>query len=232
MSGNKQVPVLAGAPDMATLKRFVQLLNKEDYWSASLIEGRKKMGGDYRPIQRELRRLVGAWLRSGPNVMKLLNLDPKLDLETRKFRPFFIPTEGATARLAYLAAPEYSSQAKPVEVALGLFLPFLINPYNEKLGGSCKYCGNFYVKRTDRKKSVYCSEKCGHRLTSLLANRAQRNREHKEQLQLAERSIAKWSNIKTVTPWKEWVSNRTHIKKHWLTRAVRNGELVEPVKQT
>ena len=39
------MPVLAGAPDMATLKRFVQLLNTEDYWSASLIEGRKKMGG-------------------------------------------------------------------------------------------------------------------------------------------------------------------------------------------
>jgi len=217
---------------MASLERFVQLLNEGDYWSASLIEGRRKIGGDYRPVQWELRRLVVAWFRSGPNVMKLINADPKLDQEIRKFRPFFIPTEGPTARLAYLAAPEYSSEAKPVEVALGLFLPFLINPYNEKLGGPCKHCGNFYVKRTDRKKSVYCSEKCGHRLTSLLTNRAQRNREHKEQLQRAERSIAKWSTIRTTTPWKEWVSNRIHIKKHWLTRAVRNRELVEPVKQT
>lgn len=204
----------------------------EDYWSASLIEGRKKIGGDYRPIQKELRRLVEAWLRSGPDVKLLLNSDPRLDQETRKFRPFFIPTRGATARLAYLVAPEHSSEAKPVEVALGQFLPFLINPYNEILGGPCKHCGNFYLRKTERKKSVYCSEKCGHRHTSLLANRARRNREDGEQLQLAERSIAKWLNVRTATPWKEWVSNRTHIKKHWLTRAVREGELVEPVKQT
>src|ERR1700685_2152416 len=114
MSKSTPVPVLAGAPDLAKLKRFVQLLNMEDYWSASLIQGRKKIGGDYRPIQLELRRLVRAWLRSGPDVMRLLHADPRLDQQTRRFRPFFIPTRGATARLAYLEAPQYSSEAKPV----------------------------------------------------------------------------------------------------------------------
>ena len=225
------VPVLAGAPSLATLERFIQLLNMEDYWSASLIEGRKKIGGDYRPIQEELRRLVGAWLRSGPDVMRLLDADPRLDRETRNYRPYFIPTRGATARLAYRAAPEYSSHAKPVEIALGQFLPFLINPYNEKLGGPCKHCGNYFVKKTERKISVYCSEKCGHRLTSRLANKHRRDRRHERQMERAKKWIMRWCNTKTAIPWKEWVSNQAQIKKHWLTRAVRNGELVEPAKQ-
>jgi len=230
-SKKSPVPVLAGAPSLATLERFVQLLNMEDYWSASWIESRKKIGGDYRPIQRELRRLVGAWFRSGPDVRALLNADPKLDEETRKFRPFFIPTRGATARLAYLAVQEYSPQAKPVEVALGLFLPFLLNPYNEKLGGPCKHCGNYFAKKTERKISVYCSEKCGHRLTSRLANKHRRERGHERKLERANRWILRWCNTKTAIPWKEWVSNQAQIKKHWLTMAVRNGELVEPAKQ-
>jgi len=231
MSKRKPAPVLAGAPSLATLERFVQLLNMEDFWSASLIQGRKKIGGDYRPIQRELRRLVGAWFRSGPDVRVLLNADPKLDEEGRKFRPFFIPTRGATARLAYLAPLEYSSQVKPVEVALGLFLPFLINPYNERLGGPCKHCGNFFVKKTERKKICYCSEKCAHRQTSLLANKTRRNREHNKQLERAELAIARWLVERTSKPWKEWVSNEIFVKRHWLTRAVRKGEIVEPVKQ-
>jgi hypothetical protein len=232
MIRRKQESILASAPGIEALKRFIQLLNTDDYWSASLLEGRQKIGGDYRKVKREMRRLVQAWLHSGPNVSKLFDAEPMLDRAARSFRPHFIPTKSGTARLAYLTAPEYEDQANPREIALGLFLNFLLNPYNEKLGGPCKHCGNFYVKRTDRKKSVYCSEKCGHRLTSLLTNKARRNREHKEQLQLAERSTAKWLNLKLATPWKVWVSNRTNIKKHWLTRAVRNGELVEPVKQT
>src|SRR5580698_7592021 len=232
MSRNKPVPVLAGAPDMATLGRFVQLLNMDEYWSASLVQGREKIGGDYRPIQRELRRFVEAWRRSGPDVNKLLNANPMVRRYAQEFRTFFIPTHGPTARLAFLAAPEYSPQASPVEVALGLFLHFLINPYNEKLRGPCKHCGDFYLKKTERKKSVYCSDKCGHRFTSLTANRVQRDRERKEQIQAAMNSIAKWIKVKTATPWKEWVSGETRISKNFLTRAVRGGELVQPVKRS
>jgi hypothetical protein len=125
-------------------------------------------------------------------------------------------------------APEYSTEAKPVEVALGLFLRFLINPFNEKLGGPCRHCGNFYVRKTERKKSVYCSEKCAHRQTSLRANEARRGREQEKGLQRVERAIAKWLAERTSKPWKEWVSNETPYKKHWLTRAVRNKELIEP----
>jgi hypothetical protein len=141
-------------------------------------------------------------------------------------------THEPAAELGYLTAPEKTNPAEPLAIARGLFLDFLLIPFNERLGGPCACCGKYYVKKTERKKTVYCSERCGHRLTSRVSNQARRDRAHQKQLELAERSKARWSNMKTATPWKEWVSNRTHIKKHWLTRAVRNGELAEPIKQT
>lgn len=229
MSKSKQESVLACAPDLGALRRFIELLNTEDYWSASLLEGKKKIGCDYRGAQKGLRQFVQAWLRSGPNVNKLFDANPMLDQAARNFQPHFIPTKGGTAKLAYLA-PEYLPDVAPLEIALGLFLPFLLNPYNRKLGGPCKNCGKYYLRETERNKSVYCSERCGHRLTSSLANTARRDREHQRQLKLAEQWTQKWLNTKTTDPWKKWVSGRSPIKKHWLTRAVNKGELVEPVK--
>jgi hypothetical protein len=215
---------------METLKRFVQLLNTEDYWFASLLEGRQKVGGDYRPVQGKLRGLVQEWLHSGPNVSKLLDADPMLDRATRSFRPHFIPTKSGTARLAYLRVPEYMPQGKPLEIALGLFLNFLLNPYNEKLGGPCKHCGNYYVKNTKR-QVVYCSKRCGHKHTSQTVIRKYRQQERKENLDKVKRSSARWAKTKRSKDWKEWVNKETRISKNFLTRAVRNKELVEPVKQ-
>ena len=146
--------------------------------------------------------------------------------------PHFIPTNGGTAQLAYLTVPEFLPGTKPLETALGHFIQFLLNPYNEKLAGPCKGCGNYYVKKTERKKTVYCSERCGHRLTSRLANKKRRDRDHKRRIELAKRWAAKWSNEKTADSWKEWVSKKTGITKHWLTRAVRKKDIKEPVKST
>ncbi len=230
MARSKQESILASVPGMGALERFVQLLNTEDYWSASLLEGRQKIGGDYRPVQKELRRLVQAWRRSGPNVSKLFDANPEVDRAARNFRPIIAPTKSGTARLAYLNAPEYLSHAEPLEIALGRFLDFLLNPFNERLGGPCAYCGNYYVKKTERKRTVYCSERCGHRLTSRLANKRRREHEHSDQLEAAKQSASEWSTTKRRMTWKEWVSRDLLISKNWLTRAVKNGELVEPVK--
>jgi len=231
MEKTKLKPILASAPGMETLNQFVRLLNTTDYWGASLIQGKQKIGGDYRPIQAEMRRLVRAWFDSGPNVSKLLDANPMVNRATRDTTPYFIPTKSGNAQLAYLTTPEFSPGSKPLEIALGHFIQFLLNPYNERLGGPCKCCGSYYVKKTERRKTVYCSERCGHRLTSRLANGERRDRDHKKRLKLAEQLTAKWLNTKTAKSWKEWVPNEdARITKHWLTRAVRNGEIVEPVK--
>ncbi len=230
MATRKQETTIFHVSGLDAVKRFVQLLNTEDYWSASLIEGRRKIGGDYRPIQKELRRLVQAWFRSGPNVQKLLGANPMLDQEARKFRPHFIPTKGRTAALAYLVTPEYSSTANPLEIALAHFLAFLLNPYNEKLGGPCKHCGKYYLKNTKR-QNVYCSQRCGLKHSSQKAIGESRKAERKNKLDEAKLSMEKWITTKTTKDWKVWVSGEALISKNWLTRAVKKGELVEPVKR-
>jgi hypothetical protein len=231
MTRGKQESILLVAPDLEDLKGFIEPLNTDGFWFRSPVEdGWERVWIDYRPIQQELRRLVQAWFDSGPNVAKLLSADPVLAREAHRFRAELFPTETGRAKLTYLTAPEKMDPGEPLTVALGLFLDFLLNPFNERLGGPCALCGKYYVKKTERKKTVYCSERCGHRVTSRLANKKRRDREHKQQLKFAERWTVKWLDAKTTKPWKEWVSSRAPIKKHWLTRAVRKGELVVPVK--
>jgi hypothetical protein len=230
MAKRKPEAIIFHISGLDAVKRFVQLLNTEDYWSASLIEGRRKIGGDYRPIQKELRRLVQAWFRSGPNVQKLLGANPMLDQEARKFRPHFIPTKGRTAALAFLVTPEYSSTADPLEIALAHFLAFLLNPHNEKLGGPCKHCGRYYLKNTKR-QNVYCTQRCGLKQSSQNAIDKSRKREYEKKLLKAKLSMEEWAAMKTTKDWKVWVSGRAFISKNWLTRAVKKGELVEPAQK-
>jgi hypothetical protein len=230
-----QHPILAGPPGVDMLERFVELLNLDDYWFATLIEDRKKIGGDYRPVRQELRRLVRAWYNSGPNVCKLLDAVPRLNQFAEDFRPYFIPTTGRTAHLAYLDVPEYSAHSKPIDLAFGLFLKFLINPFNEKLGGPCKDCHKFYVKKT-RRQNVYCSKRCGLKHTSMAAIRNQRAKKHSAKLEEAKRLSTMWVKTGTSKGWKEWSADRSvgskyPLTKHWLTRAAKNEELLEPTKQ-
>lgn len=117
-----------------------------------------------------------------------------------------------------------------LSIALGLFLSFLLNPYNDHLSGPCAYCRKYYVRKTKRQK-VYCSETCGKRNTARKTNRNRRKREHLENLEIAKRSALQWEVTKTKDDWKEWVSNRTLLSKNWLTRAVKNKELLEPIKR-
>jgi hypothetical protein len=225
-----QQSVLAAAPDERSLTRFVQLLNLKEYWNASPIEGGRKIGGDYLPIQTELRRLVQAWRDHGQNVLRLLDANPTLSQAAQQFRPYFIPTEGTSARLAFLTPPEYSDNVKPEEIAIGLFLPFLLNPANETLRGPCKECGDYFVKKEPR-HSVYCKRKCALKHTSKAATRKKRREEYIEKLERARRFSTQWCQVKhTSKEWKEWVSKAAQISKNWLTRAVNEGDLIVPSK--
>jgi hypothetical protein len=227
----KQELILQFGPEPEDLVGFVKNLN-DDYivYESPLRRGQKVLK-DFRPVKSELRRLVQAWFDSGPNIRKLLEGDPILAREAASFRAQLFPTESGIAKLTYLTVPEKMSPGEPLATALGHFLEFLINPDNERLGGPCAYCGKYFVRNSLGKKTVYCPGLCGSRFASRLINQQRRDRDHTEQLKLAQRWSLKWESAKTIMPWKEWVANRSHIKKHWLTLAVKNKELVEPVKR-
>ncbi len=230
MATRKQEPVLLLTPDAETLKMFVGALNTDFFYLPIPVRGGwQRIKGDYRPVQRELCRLVQGWFESGPNVVKLFSADPVLAQAALQCRAHLIATKTGRAQILCTTVPENMRPGEPLEIALGLFFGFLINPYNERLGGPCKHCGKYYVKRTKR-QIVYCSKQCGLKHTSRTALQKQRQQEHLYKLSEARRSAAKWAKTKTSKDWKEWVSKDALISKNFLTRAVRNGELVEPVK--
>jgi hypothetical protein len=223
--------VLLFEPDLEELGWFVDNLNRELSWFQEPIEGGKLVPVDLRDSRAELRRLVQSWRDAGHDVGKVLNSNPVLAKAARRIRAQLLPMQNGKARLTYLTVPPDMDPASATSIAISHFLQFLLRPFNERLGGPCSNCGRYYVKKTNRQTSVYCSEECGHRLTSRIANKAKRDKEHSEQLKRVRLWIGKWRETRTNKPWKDWVSARTHVKKHWLTRAVKAGELVEPVKR-
>lgn len=226
----KQDSVLLAAPDIETLKGFVDALNTKVFpFIVPGESGWRRVLKDYQPVQWELRRLARAWLDSGPNIVKLFSADPILAQASLSVRAHLIPTKGGRAHLTCVTVPDNLAPGDPLEIAMGLFLDFLVNPTNERLGGPCKHCNKYYVKKTKR-QIVYCSKQCGLKHTSQTAIRKQRQREHLENLEKAKRSSAKWAKTKTSKDWKDWINRETRIGKSFLTRAVRKGELVEPVK--
>src|SRR6185312_111669 len=140
MTAEKQQPLFRYAPTLDTLKMFVGALNTDFYTFISPGKnGWKEVRGDYRDVNRELRRLVQAWFDSGPNVEKLWSEDPALAHLPHLVRAYMVPTKGRRAHLIYMDGPDTGlSPGAPLEIALGLFFFFLLNPYNEKLGGPCK----------------------------------------------------------------------------------------------
>ncbi len=185
---------------------------------------------DYGPVRRELRRLAQAWSDSGPNVEKLFSADHVLAQAALQCRAHVIPTKTNRARLICVTVPEDLPPGDTLEIAFGIFLNFLINPDNEKLGGPCRNCDKYYVKNTKR-QMVYCCKRCGLKHTSRIAVQKKRQKERLEKLREARKSAAKWKITRTRLSWKEWVCSATTISKKFLTEAVKKGELVEPVKK-
>lgn len=108
---------------------------------------------------------------------------------------------------------------------------FLVtNPLCEKLGGPCARCGNFYVKKRASQK-VYCSRRCGNAATAVERTRERIASERKDKLARSKAAIREWRSAKPQQDWKHWVSKKTGIDPRFLTRAVKNGDLVPPKKE-
>jgi hypothetical protein len=178
----------------------------------------------------ELRRLVKAWLESGPDLKKMLEADKVLSRNVRHGRTLLVATGGGRGHLLWLPNPPCSSPASWDYQALAMFMDLIVHPYWEKLGGPCARCGDYYIKKTRRQK-VYCSQRCGSATTAIPATRRKRAEEHAEKLRRAQVASAEWITTRTKDGWKDWTSSHTGITMHWLTRAVSNGELRPPTEK-
>ena len=231
MRDKKPDGILRFGPDLYTLQMLVGALNTSSYAFLVPTEGGwRKVRGDFTPVNRELRRLVQAWFDSGPNVSKLMSEETSFARLSPILRAYLMPTSGGRAHLVYMGGPDTGlAPGHPLDDAIGMFYLFLLNPYNEKLGGPCKQCGRYYVKHTKR-QIVYCSKRCGLKRTSTAFLKKQRQQDRQQKVEKAKRSAKRWAATRIHQGWKEWVSSDTQISMNFLTRLVKSGELDAPVK--
>ena len=183
---------------------------------------------DRTDFRNELRRMVRLWMQSGKNLNDLFRIDRVLAAELHTFRVQLVPDRNGAPRLSILTAPQGDGQQTIHTLALTLFLDFLLNPERELLGGPCKECGLYFVKKT-RRRNTYCSVRCGTRHTSREANQKSYRMERNAKLLLIKKRIDAWLKTDRRLDWKSYVCRKGDISKKMLTQLLESGELSVPV---
>lgn len=196
-------------------------------------------------LRESLRRLIGRWQASGPNLGKMMYEDPSLLERVRlSCRAGWTPTYDGRAILILM--PDYvqgmERKHKKGEdgiwrptaeaQALVLFHFFTLNTHCEKLAGPCARCGNYYVKKRSSQK-VYCSRRCGNASTAVARTRERLKTQHEDKIRRAKAVIREWNalKIRSTLDWKEWLhARKSDITAKFVTRAVNRGELKSPTK--
>jgi hypothetical protein len=209
ISAGKLRSVLIGQPD--DLRSICYLLNSQEP----------------QELCRELRRLVTAWQKSGPNLAEMLGVDRALEARVKHGRTLLVPTRTGKGHLLWLPSPAGFDASSWKDQALAHFMDLIVNPQWHKLGGPCARCGKYYVKKTARQKA-YCSRRCGSMNTAMASTKRKREEERSDKMRRAQAAADKWAPTGTRQPWKRWVSMQTEITVKWLTRAVNRGDLRSP----
>jgi hypothetical protein len=213
--------ILKFSPDLTTLEGFVRILNAN-------CGTRRAAHGRWEETVGELGRLVDAWRASGPNVSKLFRAELDLSKAAGDLQAILLPTATPRAELVFSTTPSSSRLDKKHHHAFGLFLLFLLNPYNDQLKGPCEYCGKYFLMSKRRKNSRYCSLTCGNRFQSRLSNALRRKAERDIQVKGVQQKIRSWKALGRRGDWRAYVLRRGDITKNFLTRAIREGQIQDP----
>lgn len=178
-------------------------------------------------VQTELRQLVKMWLDSGPNLRKMFQENPELARRAQNGITHLIPSETGGGYLLWMPELLDEDVKSMRDGALVHFMSLIANPMWELLGGPCRRCGDFYLKRTKGQRT-YCTQKCGSKATAGSAMKAKRQKEHDQKIAKAQKLIKQWEERKRRIDWRQWVSSKPGFTDRWLTRAVNKGQLIAP----
>jgi hypothetical protein len=185
-------------------------------------------------METELRRLVEEWRRSGPNVIKLFEQEPELAAFSKRGQIAFYPTDAGRGHLVWSPSDVLQGISPPKDVARDRFMMLITSPDWETLSGPCLGCGDYFRKKVDRPR-VYCSARCGSKVSAVKATETTRERDHLEKIKIAQTFVEEWKEKPRRDDWKAWIAAKGLIKRnvkfteHWLTRAVNRGDLKPPV---
>jgi hypothetical protein len=203
--------VLVGEPSRKDLEEICEVLNSKTMRESV-----------------ELRRLVTAWFKSGPNLQKMLHSDFVLwEAVQNAWTSLYLPARNGRAYLALFPKNSGDDKERVETEAHLLFAALTLNSQCNLLAGPCARCGVYYLKKTRRQK-VYCSQRCGSAATALPAVRKKRAAEHGRKIALARAVLSRLKPTRDETRWKAGVSKRTGLSVKWLSRAANQGEISPP----
>jgi len=161
-----------------------------------------------------------------------LEADPNLRSLTAFGRTRLYPGTNGRAYIEWTPSPSTEELEQWKIEVLQLFVTLITNPLWEELQGPCPTCGDYFLRKSARKR-VYCSRKCGARRTAVSAVKVQRLRMQQEKIRFAKKLIAEWEGTVRRIGWKDWIAKRTlgsdlALTVHWLTRSVNNGSIKAP----
>jgi hypothetical protein len=173
-------------------------------------------------------------LRDSPNLHSLINEHIPSQASSEFVEQYVrITAKKAHTALNHLNSIKVAGNLKIADfrnIASQSFLEYFFSPFNDRRGGPCRHCGQFWMKKNKR-HTIYCSKACGAKHTALASNRKRRRNERENLVEVAMKSVTEWSRSRRKIDWKKWVVSRhPEISKKFLSQLVKNGELVDPVQ--
>ena len=190
------------------------------------------LNGSVPDHQDKLRWLVTEWESAARNLMKMFTKHFEVGQRVRSaLAPYVDITADGDARMLLLLPYQVigASPNQDPDVAYEIFAMLVLDARRQYLGGPCDRCGRYYIKkRLDQKR--YCGRRCAHLASAVRSTSKRLEREHKDKLDRAKSAVVQWRKTVTRLDWKRWVSRKEpDITPKFLTRAVRKGELNEPM---
>jgi len=179
------------------------------------------------PAHASLLRTVRAW-KAAEDLFSM-KLSRNRAATSRQFRhywetmkPLYVPIG---RRLRFSLVP---AGGKSRDIVAEYFTRLILCSQCEKLGGPCRNCGEWFVKKTMRENRMFCSQKCAGTATKA----AERERKRNKKLERARQAIkdyptraACWRDL----DWKQYaVQAKYGVSMKFLTVAVNQGELKPP----
>lgn len=87
-------------------------------------------------------------------------------IRVQEGKTIFYSLPGGRGYLEWIPIPTKTTTLSPQDQVLEYFMTLITNPLWETLGGPCRCCEDFYLKKTNRRR-VYCSRKCSSAATAV-----------------------------------------------------------------
>jgi len=199
-----------------------EMVNKLGTWPLKNIA--RVLNGPPCPLRDELRKLFAEYRASGPNLIRMMENDHRLE---RKFRDHFgaryVFTSSGFANIEIVSE---QFQHDDYHRAVLIFSKLIINKDWAKLDGPCSWCSKYFVRRRRsfrKKENVYCSRECSAAATATASMQEKRDQEYFDKLEKAQAVAHRWDPSSGI-PLKEFVHKKTGFTLTWIQRALNHKD--------